>query len=107
MKTGSDLSPLQFLRSSIVDVKIFGNDSDQKNPVDLQMRVDYVFPGSKRFSQYRRHELYCLSELIDNQWVCRYKHQRGTGSKLMTFKIEKDGIYAVTFYPSMEIDSEV
>lgn len=47
-------------------------------------------------------ELYCLAELKDSKWKCVYSNISASG-KMLKFKIEKDGTYAVVFNPSMKI----
>ncbi len=52
--------------------------------------------------KFRRYDLYCLGRLQKNDWICEKRHEANTMSKKLGYKINRDGIYAVIFLPSME-----
>lgn len=104
MLNGKDLEMRELIRSTIFRINVFGGENTKQQSVSVDVKPDYKISFNDHLDNIPRSYLYCLAKLENSIWKCKYKHQINNTSKILTYQIFEDGIYAVIFYPSMPLE---
>lgn len=89
----------KFIRSAIVQISsIFEQKVKFEPSLTIFLNIDILEP-LENIDEINRSNLYCLAELIDNQWICTSQKEAIQAQKFGEYSISTSGTFAVIFSP--------